>query len=160
MKYNPFYFCKLQSFPNYYCNPNLLKMSSQMNGFNWKWIKTKHTSHEKIIGQKNITCIFQWMWEIICDTKTKASWYLFLTSETLTVDKSAIQIITSLQQQLFFHGRTILDLLTDYWTFSKSMVKLDLTGRQEMLYICYGLFTLPNLHSGWVQEKLSVASWY
>ena len=34
MKYNPFYLCKLHLFPNYYCNPNQLKMSRQTNGFN------------------------------------------------------------------------------------------------------------------------------
>ena len=34
MKYNTFYLCKLQLFPNYYSNPNLLKMSRQTNGFN------------------------------------------------------------------------------------------------------------------------------
>ena len=33
-KYNPFYFCKLQLFPNFYGNPSHLKMSRQMNGFN------------------------------------------------------------------------------------------------------------------------------
>ena len=34
IKYNPFYLCKLQIFPNYYCNPNQLKMNWQTNGFN------------------------------------------------------------------------------------------------------------------------------
>ena len=33
-KYNPFYFCTLQLFRNFYANPSHLKMSRQINGFN------------------------------------------------------------------------------------------------------------------------------
>ena len=34
IKYNPFYLCKLQIFPSYYCNLNQLKMNWQTKGFN------------------------------------------------------------------------------------------------------------------------------
>ena len=52
IKYNPFYLCKLHLFPNYYCNPNQVKMSRQTNGFNWKYMQTKPTSRLKLSVRK------------------------------------------------------------------------------------------------------------
>ena len=52
MKYNPFYLCKYQIFANYYCNPNQVKMSRQMNGFNWKYIQTQQTIRQNLSVRK------------------------------------------------------------------------------------------------------------
>ena len=33
------------------------------------------------------------------------------------------------------HGRTVLDILMDYWTISKSMHKLGPTGKRQMFHL-------------------------
>ena len=40
----------------------------------------------------------------------------------------------------FSNRRTKLDFLTDYWTFSNSMIKVHLTGRQEMFYMLWLIY--------------------
>ena len=70
----------------------------------------------------------------------QAYWYLFVAAETLSwklCNTNFTEMINSLQQNFLCHRQTILDFLMDYWTFSKCMVKRDLTGIQEMLYVIY-----------------------